>query len=123
MTDYTRLAVLASATPTAREAEAILREQIDFVPLDDAEAVIVLGGDGHMLQVLHRLHEDRRVIPAYGMKRGTIGFLMNGWQPGELLYRLARADEVAKAIAFLLSEDASFITAAALPLDGGLTSW
>ena len=39
------------------------------------------------------------------------------------LYRLARADEVAKAIAFLLSEDASFITAAALPVDGGLTSW
>ena len=91
MTDYTRLAVLASATPTAREAEAILREQIDFVPLDDAEAVIVLGGDGHMLQVLHQLHEDRRDIPAYGMNRGTIGFLMNGWQPGELLNRLARA--------------------------------
>ena len=39
------------------------------------------------------------------------------------LYRLAQADEVAKAIAFLLSEDASFITAAALPVDGGLTSW
>ncbi|WP_308592212.1 SDR family oxidoreductase, partial [uncultured Megasphaera sp.] len=39
------------------------------------------------------------------------------------LYRLARADEVAKAIAFLLSDDASFITAAALPVDGGLTSW
>lgn len=91
MTEYTRLAVLASATPTAREAEAILREQIDFVPLDDAEAVIVLGGDGHMLQVLHRLHEDRRDIPAYGMNRGTIGFLMNGWQPGELLSRLSRA--------------------------------
>ena len=91
MTDYTRLAVLASATPTAREAETILREQIDFVPLDDAEAVIVLGGDGHMLQVLHQLHEDRRDIPAYGMNRGTIGFLMNGWQPGELLNRLARA--------------------------------
>lgn len=39
------------------------------------------------------------------------------------LYRLARADEVAKAIAFLLGDDASFITAAALPVDGGLTSW
>lgn len=91
MTDYSRLAVLSSATPSAREAEAILREQIDFVSLDDAEAVIVLGGDGHMLQVLHQLHEGRRDIPAYGMNRGTIGFLMNAWQPGELLNRLARA--------------------------------
>lgn len=39
------------------------------------------------------------------------------------LYRLAQAEEVARAIAFLLSEDASFITAAVLPVDGGLTSW
>jgi NAD+ kinase len=91
MSSYTRLAVISSATPVAREAEAILREQHDFVPLDQADAVIVLGGDGHMLQVLHQLLEDRRDIPAYGMNRGTVGFLMNGWQPGELLNRLARA--------------------------------
>ena len=39
------------------------------------------------------------------------------------LYRLAKPQEVGKAIAFLLSDDASFITAAALPVDGGLTSW
>lgn len=39
------------------------------------------------------------------------------------LYRLAKAEEVGEAIAFLLSDKASFITAAALPVDGGLTSW
>jgi NAD+ kinase len=91
MSPYARLAIISSATPLAREAEAILREQHDFVPLDSADAVIVLGGDGHMLQVLHDLLENRRDIPAYGMNRGTIGFLMNGWQPGELLNRLQRA--------------------------------
>jgi NAD+ kinase len=91
MTDYSRLAVLSSATPAAREAEQILSEQIDFVPLDDAEAVIVLGGDGHLLQVLHQLYENRRDIPVYGMNRGTIGFLMNVWEPSDLLTRLTRA--------------------------------
>ncbi|MFN0045434.1 MAG: NAD kinase [Sphingorhabdus sp.] len=91
MTEFSRLAVLSSATPSAREAEMILSEQIDFVPLDEAEAVIVLGGDGHLLQVLHQLYESRRDIPVYGMNRGTIGFLMNVWEPGELLGRLARA--------------------------------
>lgn len=91
MNPFSRLALISSATAQAREAETILREQHEFVPLDSAEAVIVLGGDGHMLQILHQLLEDRRDIPAYGMNRGTIGFLMNGWQPGELLNRLARA--------------------------------
>ena len=91
MTDYTKLAVISSATPAAREAEAILREQHEFVPLDQADAVIVLGGDGHLLQTLHQLLESRRDIPAYGMNRGTVGFLMNNWEQGELLNRLARA--------------------------------
>jgi NAD+ kinase len=90
MNGFSRLALLSSTTPQAREAEALLREQHEFVALDDADAVIVLGGDGYMLQVLHQLLEDRRDIPAYGMNRGTIGFLMNGWHSADLLNRIAR---------------------------------
>ncbi len=86
-----QLAIISSATPQAREAETLLREVHDFVPLDSADAVIVLGGDGHMLQVLHQLLENRRDIPAYGMNRGTIGFLMNGWELQDLPGRLQRA--------------------------------
>jgi NAD+ kinase len=91
MSDFNQLALIASNTPAAREAELALLEQHDFVPISDADAIIVLGGDGHMLQVLHRLLEERRDIPAYGMNRGTIGFLMNSWSNGNLLNRLSRA--------------------------------
>jgi NAD(P)-dependent dehydrogenase (short-subunit alcohol dehydrogenase family) len=38
------------------------------------------------------------------------------------LRRLGRADEVASAIAFLLSDEAAYITGAAIPIDGGLTA-
>ncbi len=84
------MTLIASATPQAKEAADKLREIYDFVELDRAEIVIALGGDGHMLHVLHRLLEDRKDIPVYGMNLGTIGFLMNNWRADGLSERLDR---------------------------------
>jgi NAD(P)-dependent dehydrogenase (short-subunit alcohol dehydrogenase family) len=36
--------------------------------------------------------------------------------------RLARPDEIAAAALFLVSDDASFVTGVALPVDGGATA-
>ncbi|MBK6706128.1 MAG: NAD kinase [Sphingomonadales bacterium] len=94
MSRFPRLALLASPGEQAREAEKRLRERHDFVPLEDADAVIALGGDGFLLQLLHRLLEQRRDLPAYGMNLGTIGFLMNNWHPDDLLHRLERAKSI-----------------------------
>jgi NAD+ kinase len=91
MSRFQRLALLAAPGEAARDAEKQLRERHEFVSLDGADAVIALGGDGFLLQLLHQLLEDRRALPAYGMNLGTIGFLMNGWQPDGLLDRLERA--------------------------------
>lgn len=74
---YQRLALLASETERAQEARAALLPQCDWVPLAEADAAVVLGGDGFMLQVLHAMMDAGRVIPAYGMNLGTVGFLMN----------------------------------------------
>lgn len=76
-THFARLALLASDTARAQEAYTALVAQGDWVPLAEADAVVVLGGDGFMLQVLHAMLDSGRVIPAYGMNLGTIGFLMN----------------------------------------------
>ncbi|MEO0872485.1 MAG: NAD(+)/NADH kinase, partial [Pseudomonadota bacterium] len=74
---YERIAILASETPRAQEALAHLTSQGSWVALEEADAVVVLGGDGFMLQTLHAMLDAGRVVPAYGMNLGTVGFLMN----------------------------------------------
>lgn len=84
-TAFERLALVASDTPRAEEAYAALSEQQQFVPLAEADAVVVLGGDGFMLQTLHAMIDAGRVIPAYGMNLGTVGFLMNRYDKRALI--------------------------------------
>ncbi|MEM6907151.1 MAG: NAD kinase [Pseudomonadota bacterium] len=76
-TSATRIALLASDTDLAQAARAALLGQHDWCRLEDAELAVVLGGDGFMLQTLHAMLDAGRVIPAYGMNLGTVGFLMN----------------------------------------------
>ncbi|RYD62350.1 MAG: NAD kinase, partial [Sphingomonadales bacterium] len=68
-----------------------LRDAYDWVPQDQAECVVALGGDGFMLQTLHAMLGTRRTIPVFGMNLGTIGFLMNDWRLEGLDERLNRA--------------------------------
>ncbi len=87
-----RLAVMPSDTDRAREAADALRESTRFVPLDEAEVLVVLGGDGHMLHCLHHMLDNGRVIPAYGLNYGTVGFMMNKPRSSRTLEeRIARA--------------------------------
>ena len=91
-----RLAILASEGTRAQEAYAALAGQRSWVPLEEAEAVVVLGGDGFMLSVLHGMLDAGRVIPAFGVNHGTIGFLMNKAKSSRSIdERLQRAKPVA----------------------------
>ena len=84
-------ALVASTAEVAREAERELRSCYDWYPIEEADMVIALGGDGFMLQTLHAMLERRRIVPVYGMNRGTVGFLMNDWGLDRIDERLARA--------------------------------
>jgi len=87
-----RLALVASDTPRAQEAFATLCEQHEWAPLDEADAVVVLGGDGFMLQTLHAMIDAGRVVPAFGMNLGTVAFLMNRYHKRvSIAARVARA--------------------------------
>ncbi|MEP5939166.1 MAG: NAD kinase [Erythrobacter sp.] len=80
--DFTKLALVASDTERAQNAYAELLPQHDWVPLEQADAAVALGGDGFMLSTLHAMIDNGRVIPVYGMNLGTVGFLMNKYRSG-----------------------------------------
>ncbi|MFT8737149.1 MAG: NAD kinase [Zymomonas mobilis] len=88
---YNRLALIASPTPKAQAAAEELKKLYTWYPLEDADIIIALGGDGFMLQTLHDLLDNGLNVPVYGMNLGTVGFLMNEWRPASLLRRLIRA--------------------------------
>ena len=86
-----RRALVASPTPPAQAAAKELADSHDWVPVEDAELIVALGGDGFMLQTLHAMLERRKpIVPVFGMNLGTVGFLMNEWHRHGLDDRLAR---------------------------------
>lgn len=93
---FDRIALLASPTERAQEAAAALKDCHDWVPLEQAEAAVVLGGDGFMLEAMHRMIDSDRIIPVYGFNLGTVGFLMNRYQKNcRVVERMARARRIA----------------------------
>jgi NAD+ kinase len=87
---FEKIAFVASEMPEAVEAHERLAARYGEVDPGEADAIVTLGGDGHMLQTLHRFMNDG--IPIYGMNRGSVGFLMNDYAEEDLPGRLAAAD-------------------------------
>lgn len=93
MSSFSRLALVVSDAERAQEAARHgFNDLTEWVPLEEADAVVVLGGDGFMLQTLHAMLDTGRIIPAYGLNLGTVGFLMNrNRNPETLIKRLGKA--------------------------------
>jgi NAD+ kinase len=86
---YERIAIVASPIPEAQEARDKLRQHYGDVEAEQADVIVALGGDGFMLQTLHKFMSAGK--PIYGMHRGTVGFLMNEFGDDNLQARLAAA--------------------------------
>lgn len=86
-----KIAFSASEAPVAQTARAALVGRYGEVPEAQADVIVALGGDGYMLQTLHRTQE--LPAPVYGMNRGTVGFLMNEYSENGLIERLKAAEE------------------------------
>jgi NAD+ kinase len=87
-----RIAVCAADTDVAREARDRLVARYDVVEPEAADILVALGGDGFLLQTLHRHRALGR--PVFGMNRGSVGFLLNEFREAGLMERLAKSSPV-----------------------------
>jgi len=87
-----RVAFLAAEAEAAQQALHDLRQRYGTVDPDGADIIVPLGGDGFMLETLHRF--VRQGVSIFGMHRGSVGFLMNPYRVEGLIERLASAQPV-----------------------------
>lgn len=80
----------ASKNPRPQAALADLSERYTNVPAEDAEVIVVLGGDGAMLRALH--HFTDIDLPIFGLNLGTLGFLLNEYKNKDLRQRIENAN-------------------------------
>ena len=89
---YETIAFVAADTGSAQKALRSLRKKYGDAAPEHADVIVTLGGDGTMLETLHRYMD--RGVPFYGMNRGTVGFLLNEFREGGLRKRLEKAARV-----------------------------
>ena len=87
-----KLAFLASQHTGSQTALSQLSQEYPPHAPDEADVLVVLGGDGFMLHTLHEHGASK--LPVFGMRMGDVGFLMNRYQPQGLLQRIGHAREV-----------------------------
>ena len=87
-----RIAFVASDAPSAQVALTRLTTRYGQCAPEHAERIVALGGDGFLLETLHRFMD--RDLPIYGMNRGSVGFLLNDYVEDKLIEKLERAEPV-----------------------------
>ncbi len=88
-----KIACVADSSAKAQAALREMQKHYELVELTrrrmSAQVIVVLGGDGFMLQTLHKYMNMK--LPFYGINCGTVGFLMNQHPISDLLERINSA--------------------------------
>jgi NAD+ kinase len=82
----------AADTPRALAAFERLTAEYGQSKPELCDVIVVLGGDGTMLEALHKYQSI--AAPVYGMNFGSVGFLMNPFHEADLTMQLQKAERV-----------------------------
>jgi NAD+ kinase len=87
-----KIALLAVQQPKAQTALQALTSAYGQHAPESADVIVALGGDGFLLETLHLALKLKK--PVYGMRQGSVGFLLNNYRQENLPDRLSHAQQV-----------------------------
>ena len=90
--DFKTIALVADDHQDAVAALKSLTDRYESVSPDQADLIVAMGGDGFMLETLHK-HMGKGT-PIFGMNLGSVGFLMNVFGEENLTERLKKAEPI-----------------------------
>ncbi len=87
-----KIAFLAASNKSAQQLRKKLNARYGGHRPQQADILVVLGGDGFMLHTLHQyIERDYQGKKVYGLNSGTVGFLLNRADPENLPERIEAA--------------------------------
>ncbi len=87
-----KLHFFAAKTAKAKSAYDALTKKYGQNSENDCDIIVILGGDGTMLEALHKYGHLSK--PVYGMNFGSVGFLMNPYHENDLIESLKKVSHV-----------------------------
>jgi NAD+ kinase len=81
-----KIYLISDKNKSSKNIKSFLTRKIQTTTLKNSNIIIVLGGDGFMLQVLKKLYKFKK--PFYGINSGNYGFLMNKFSKNSFLKNL-----------------------------------
>ena len=83
---------LASNNADAQKKKENLEKKFGNNSTDNADVIVVLGGDGFMLEAIKKQME--KSLPLFGLNYGSVGFLMNAVNDEDLIQRLNSSQSI-----------------------------
>tara|TARA_Y100000591_G_scaffold313880_1_gene319849 strand:- start:134 stop:913 length:780 start_codon:yes stop_codon:yes gene_type:complete len=83
-------ALISDKTPLAQKIKKSLIKKIKINSIKNSKIVIVIGGDGFMLQTLKKNKNSKKLF--YGINSGNYGFLMNKYSSKTIITNLSKAN-------------------------------
>ncbi|MDA9616014.1 NAD kinase [Candidatus Pelagibacter sp.] len=87
-----KIYLIFDKTKNSLKIKSLLTKTIKITTLKNSNIIIVLGGDGFMLQTLKKLHHLKK--PFYGINSGNYGFLMNKFSIKNFLRKLKTSNSI-----------------------------